>query len=287
MTGRHSGSRVTLTRRSIWRIRLARDTPRYLVSTAAIVGLAASARFALAPPAARVVRDGYGARPIQDRGAEGFAVLFARRYLTWSAAEPDANAQGLDSFAGGSMDGSLGLALPQRGEQRVEWAEVVQERTPSAETHVYTVATQLDSGSLVYLAVQVTRAPEGVLQLSSYPAFVGPPAAGPAQLPRLHEVGDPALTTVITRALRNYMAAAGGELAADLASGARVSLPTVALTLLTVRQIDWAPIGRSVLATVTAADARGGQYTLEYELDVAQQQGRWDVSALETDPNVD
>jgi hypothetical protein len=286
MTGGHSGAPVTLTRRSIWRIRLARDASRYLVSIAAIVGLAASTRFAVAPPAPRVVRDG-GARPIQDRGAEGFAVLFARRYLTWSAAEPEANARALDSFAGDSMDGSLGLVLPQRGEQRVDWAEVVQERAPSAGTHVYTVAAQLDSGSLVYLAVQVTRTPEGSIQLSSYPAFVGPPATGPGQIARLHEVGDPALTTVITRALRNYMAAAGGELAADLASWARVSIPTVALTLLTVRQIDWAPIGRSVLATVTAADARGGQYTLEYELDVAQQQGRWEVSALETDPNVD
>jgi hypothetical protein len=108
------------------------------VSAAAIMGLAASARFAVAPPTPRIVRDDSGARPAEDRGAEGFAVLFARRYLTWSAVEPDANVRGLASFAGSSMDGSLGPALPQQGEQRVEWAEVFQQRAPLAGVHVYT-----------------------------------------------------------------------------------------------------------------------------------------------------
>jgi hypothetical protein len=66
-----------------------------------------------------------------------------------------------------------------------------------------------------------------------------------------------------------------------------VTLPTVALTLLGVRSIDWAPVGRSVLATVTAADAGGAQYALAYELDVLRAQGRWEVSALETTPNLE
>ena len=41
---------VTITSRALWRIRLARELPRYLLCGASLAGLAASARFAIAPP---------------------------------------------------------------------------------------------------------------------------------------------------------------------------------------------------------------------------------------------
>jgi hypothetical protein len=40
-----------------------------------------------------------------------------------------------------------------------------------------------------------------------------------------------------------------------------------------------------VLATVAAQDARGVRYTLAYELDVLREQGRWEVSAVQMDPD--
>ena len=52
-----------------------------------------------------------------------------------------------------------------------------------------------------------------------------------------------------------------------------------------MQRLDWAPEGSSVLATVQAQDGRGVQYTLAYELDVVREQGRWEVSAVQMDPD--
>jgi hypothetical protein len=70
-----------------------------------------------------------------------------------------------------------------------------------------------------------------------------------------------------------------------LTSNARVSLPTAALSLESVQRLDWAAGGGAVLAVVQAQDARGARYTLAYELDVARVQGRWEVSAIQTNPD--
>jgi hypothetical protein len=122
--------------------------------------------------------------------------------------------------------------------------------------------------------------------LGGYPAFVGAPASAAAEVPaRLREVQEPALATVVERALRNYLDASAGELAADLTSGARVSLPEQPLSLQSVQHLNWGPGVSTVLASVQAEDGRGAQYTLDYELDVAREQGRWEVSAVQMDPD--
>jgi len=162
----------------------------------------------------------------------------------------------------------------------------VQAREPVRGDHVYTVAAQTNTGGLQYLTVGVTRTPDGSLSLSGYPAFVGAPSAVAARSPqRLREVTDPALATVVQRALRNYLAASSAELAADLVSGTRVSLPTSALSLETVQHLDWSTDGTSVLAAVQARDGRGVQYTLAYEVEVERAQGRWEIAAVQMDPD--
>jgi hypothetical protein len=277
---------VTIATRALWRIRLRRELPRYLVCALSAVGLVASARFAIAPPQPVLPAAAVREPTPTDPAAEAYAALFARRYLTWNAAEPQANARALEPFLGPGMEPDGGLELPASGEQRVEWVEVVQTREPAPAEHVYTVAAQTDTVGLVYLTVAVTRAGDGSLALAGYPAFVGAPAAGPAQIVgHLREVDDPALATVVQRVLRNYLAASSGELEADLASGARVSLPSLPLTVQSMQRLDWAPEGSAVLATVQAQDERGVQYTLAYELDVMREQGRWEVSAVQTDPD--
>jgi len=277
---------VSIRTRALWRIRLAHELPRYVLYAVSLAGLAASVRFTIAPPtpALPVAAEHQPAAP--DPAAEAYAVLFARRYLTWNAGEPQANVHALEPFLGPGMETAAGLQLPANGEQHVEWAEVVQARTPAPGEQVYTVAAQTDTAGLLYLTVPVAQTLAGGLALAGYPAFVGAPAAEPAQLPaHMREVSNPELATVVQRALRNYLAASSSELAADLSSGARVSLPSQPLTLESVQRLDWAQEGSAVVATVQAQDSRGVRYALAYELDVLHEQGRWEISAVQTDPD--
>ncbi len=46
--------------------------------------------------------------------------------------------------------------------------------------------------------------------------------------------------------MRNYLAGSAGELAADLTAGARVSLPSVVLTLESIQHLGWVESGRTV-----------------------------------------
>jgi len=284
-------AQVRIATRPLWRIRVAREWPRYLLSALAVAGLAASARFAIDPPRPATPRVTAPGPAPPDLAAEGFAVQFARSYLTWSAAEPQAHEAALAPFVGQGIDPDAGLQPPSSGEQRVEWAEVVQERelaSAGPAQHVYTVAAQTDEAGLQYLTVSVVRTAGGSLALGGYPAFVGAPASGPAQTgaqAHLREVGEPALATVVARALRNYLAASASELAADLTADAHVSLPTTALSLESVQRLNWAQGAGAVIAVVAAADARGAHYTLAYELDVARVQGRWEISAIQMDPD--
>ncbi len=281
--------RVTIARRPLWRIRLAQGLPRYVLYVLAVAGALASARFALDPPRATVAA--LLRRPAaEDLAAEGFATLFARAYLTWETQHPEAREHALAPFVGPGMDADAGLQPPAGGEQRVQWTQVVQQRFPLAGEIVYTVAAQTDTAGLLYLTVSVLRKPGGELALADYPAFVGPPASSPAHTDadgRLREVSDPELSTVVERVLRNYLAGSPSELAADLAPGARVSLPGIELELQSLQSLQWAPGAGAVLALVQAQDQRGATYTLAYELDVLRAQGRWEVSAIQMDPDAD
>ncbi len=189
-------------------------------------------------------------------------------------------------MAGSEVNTDAGLSLPAAGSQNVLWAEVVQARQLEGGGHVYTVAAQTDTSGVLYLAVGVLREANGALALAGYPAFVGAPAAEVSRPPaRAPEVTDGALVTVVERAMRNYLAASPGELAADLAKRARVAVPSLATTLASMQHLVWAPGRRSVVATVEARDARGTRYTLTYELDVALVEGRWEVAAIGMDPD--
>jgi hypothetical protein len=285
--GRASDARaVTITSAPLWRLRLARSLPRYVLCAAACAGLIASARFAVFPPRGGAAPTVARTPPPADRAAEGFAVLFARRYLTWDAAQPEAAERLLGPIVGSAMALDAGLTLPANGAQHVAWAEVVQQREQQPGAHVYTVAAQTDAAGLVYLAVGVTRVADGGLVLSGYPAFVGAPAHGAPQLPaHTPSVSDASLAAVVRRALRNYLAAAPEELAADLSEGAHVAVPGIPLTLETVQSLVWSGDRRSVVVVVQAHDARGTRYTLGYELDVVDVNGRWEVSAVEMDPD--
>jgi hypothetical protein len=275
---------VSVRATSVWRLRLARELPRYLLYALATAGLLASFRFAIAPPRPRIERATAPSSAPIDRAGEGFAALFARAYLTWDSAHPEAHRLALAPFLGSSMEPEVGSQPPESGEQAVLWAQVVQARS-MPHGRLYTVAAQTDASGLLYLTVPVARTPAGALALAGYPAFVGAPAFTSAVLAtHLSEVEDPALSTVATRSLRNYLSRSGTELAADLTTHARVTLPGAPLVLDSLQSLRWSSYGRSVIAVVQAHDERNAHYTLAYEIQVASVGGRWEVSAIQTNP---
>jgi hypothetical protein len=268
----------------MWRLRMARRISRYLLYATCIAGLLASARFAVDPPRAERQSIAAPALPSADPAAEGYATLFVRRYLTWEATQPQLSAQSLAPMIGAALAPGAGIVLPPSGAQHVLWAEVVQARTERTGAHVYTVAAQTDTAGLLYLTVGVEREADRSLAIAGYPAFVGAPQSGPARSSApATEVSDRALSAVVERGLRNYLAAAPEELAADLVSHAPIAVPRLDLTLESVQRLSWSSDRSSVLAVVQAHDARGVQYTLGYELDVADIEGRWEISAIQMD----
>jgi len=251
----------------------------------AVWGLIASARYAIDPPRAVVPPAPH--IETTDRAAEGYASLFARRYLSWNANEPEAYSHELEPFLGASTNAAGGVQLPRSGSQQVQWTQVVQSREVKAGEHVYTVAAQTDRSGLLYLTVSVIRQASGSLALAGYPAFVGAPASSALDNVTEHfkEVEEPALQIVVKRALRNYLDASASDLAADLTSEAQISLPGIELNLLSVSQLRWLPGHSSVFAVLSASDSRGATYTLDYELDVSHVQGRWEISAIQMNPD--
>ncbi len=222
-------AQVTLKAYPMWRLRLRRGLPRYLLVAVSAFGVLASARFAIAPPRSQGSPATSEPKPAPDLGAGAYAVQFTRRYLSWSG-DGTTPATGAEGASRG--DSETEAVVPGGVEQHVLWAEVVQAREPITGEHVYTVAAQTDSAGLLYLTVSVSRLADGVLALAGFPAFVGPPASLPAPTPpKEATVNEPALEVVLRRALANYLSDSGSELAADLAPGAQVSLPSNALTV--------------------------------------------------------
>jgi hypothetical protein len=266
----------------VWRLRADLSLTRWLLSAAAVCGIAATVRLTLAPPSAPRPRSPAG--PVMDLAAEGFAEQFARTLLTFDASHPDARRRALAAFAGAGLDPDTGLVPPPSGAQQVQWARVVQQRDPRPGEHVYTVATQTDQDGLLHLAVDVRRNRDGTLRLGGYPALVGAASSAPATRDpdeRLREVDDQGVSEVVARALRNYLAGDGDQLVADLAAGTAIALPGHPLRMTGLEILKWNRDGGSVIALV-GAGADGEEWTLRYELDIARHAGRWEISAIET-----
>jgi hypothetical protein len=266
-------------------IRVSAGLTRCVLYATATAGLAASARFAIAPPHPPVVPA--PAVEHRDLAAEGFASQLARGYLAFDGDSPDAHRAQLASFVGDQLDPDLGLRAPPGRVQRVRWTQVVQSRPGADGSRVYTVAAQTDRAGLLYLSVDVARGRDHALRLDGYPALVGAPLAATAAVApdgSLRQVADRGLRATCQRALRNYLARAGDNLNADLTSDAAIALPGLSLSLHRLTDLQWAPDGASVLASLEATDDDGVSYALRYELDVRRVDQRWEIAAIQTDP---
>lgn len=236
------------------------------------------------PPARVVVRERASDR--LDLPAAAYAERFARAFLSFSSTDPLTRERALAEFDGRSAGAtSEGYLAGGRGTRRVTQTQVVQAvAVPQGERYVVGADTVPDGR--MYLAVTVARDPGGALRVVGFPALVGAPLQGSAAPdPGGLEVDDDAVSAVVTRALRNYLAGRVGDLPADLTPEAVISVPAQTLRLLRVSELRWEQgVPDSVLATVEAADEHGSQLTLTYELALSRASSRWFVAGIHTNP---
>lgn len=281
-----SRSTVTASRRPLWMLRASGQVGRVAFAVLAIAGLASLWRTVSVPtPAQEVVR--FAAPSPPDVAGAGFAVTFAREYLTWRAADPGAHQRALAGLLGPTVDPDLGL-LPAAGtSERVLWTQVVDSGAAPGGgpgDRIYAVAVASQPGGLRYLSVPVARGASGALTLGGYPAFVGAPATAPFDGVGAGgaTVTDPGLLAVVARALRNYLTGATADLAADLVLGARVPSPPDRLALGQLQQVRWLAVPQLIVARVLATDRLGTQYTLGYRLGVTRAAARWEITSIQT-----
>src|SRR5262249_41368480 len=154
----------------------------------------------------------------------------------------------------------LGLQSPDGVTQRVLAARVVQDQPAISGARLLTVAVDTDRHGLLDVSVPVRRDAHGRVQLAGYPALIGPPATAAAAPPALRAVADRGVARAARRAVANYLARDAEDLQADLAPGARVALPALALAVEPAGD-DRDDVGIAgpggVLVTVRARDADG------------------------------
>jgi hypothetical protein len=273
-------SSAALERRSVRRARVAARAPRwgFLVAVAvlSLAGLVSIVRGA--PPSAGPAI----AKPASvddDVAVLGFAEAFARAYLAYDVADPEARVESLAPFVSGELDEQAAVGLPLEGRRRVTWTATLGQRPVGPGRVAVTVAVAVSGDPLLrLLAVTVARAPDGRLAVAQPPALIGAAGAPFVEAPDGVEVADGALRAVVERALGNYLAGARENLRADLVAGARMPVPRPALRLIELTDLIW--VGRdAIAATLLAEDRDGGVYTLRYELAV-RRRDRWYLAGL-------
>jgi hypothetical protein len=258
-----------------WRAR----GPRLLVAICVALLALAGLRVAIAPAPRVSVPARQAATPDLRVGA--FAEAFARAYLTWDPEHPERREERLARFLSRQVDVGAGMTPAAPRAQHVTWVAVVASRRIRSRTTV--VVAVETNGDVLHLAVPVEHDERGFLGVATYPALVGAPARSPdLSAPTEQDVEDPELRAVGERAVRNYLGGERRNLAADLADGAVVALPSRRLAVDSVDSITWAP-GRRVAVQVRASEAGGATWTLRYELAVVRRE-RWYVRALHVNP---
>lgn len=251
--------------------RIRARVPRYAFLAFVVLMCLAGIRSVLSPASPSVAPPASG--PPLDYAEQSYALAFSQVYLTYSSANPEEREAALVPFASSGFEIGAGFSPPQGGSQRVQWANIAQVQRPLLGGVVITVAAKLSTESQpVYLSVPVDRERGGAIYLAGYPSFVGPPLSTTRST--AEQGGEPVdeaeVSALVKRALANYLAGDAENLSADLADAATVTLPTTPLRLEGVDQLDWVEGagGGAVLATISATDARGGAYTLRYEVGV-------------------
>jgi hypothetical protein len=257
-------------RRTIRRSRLIARLPRHLATAALAVLVCLGLRSLILAPSPTTPPTPAAASV--DPPSEDLALRFARAYLAYDAADPGARAEALAPYLAGVDSGGAGFS-PTHGARQVLWEDVASDQPALQGGRVVTVAAQTtDSSVPIFLAVTVRHDLGRPLSVVGYPAIVGAPALDPRPAETARPaVEDPAVTEVVERVLRNYLAGSAPDLRADLTADAQVTLPTLALRVERVGPVEWIsrPGSGAVLATALAEGPEGAAWTLTYELGIA------------------
>jgi hypothetical protein len=255
--------------------------PRVLVSAVLVVLCVAGLRAILAGTDERAPAATPPPPPV-DLGAQGFAEGFVRSYLSWGSQTADEREHELAAYLPKSLDADGGLEPAEGTDQNVLWTTVTGVVREGRRSTVFVLADT--SNGQIHLAVPVQRDSHGFLFIADYPALLGaPPIQRDIQGEKGDEVEDRGLTTVVDRALTNYLAGAGENLRADLTPDAVVSMPAQHLRLVQAKQATWLVAGSSVELIVEATDASQDTWTLHYDVEV-QKTDRWYVRSIQHDP---
>jgi hypothetical protein len=275
-------ARVQISQRPLRRARLAGGAPRIALYALATV-LCASGIASIVRGHKTINEKFVSAGHSFDLAAAGYATEFARAYLTYNIARPGARTEALSRFTNAALDDEAGVT--PEGNQTVSWAEPMQEQAQPSGGELVTVAAQTSTAAAPqYLAVPVVRDASGALAISNYPAFVGPPTVAEGyEAASQQPVSDSSLTAMVTRVVTNYLDDDALDLQADLAPGAHVSLPTVALTVQHVTNVTWAHGTDTVEVDVVARNSAGTTFSLAYLIGVADRE-RWYATSIAVNP---
>jgi len=267
-------------REALWVVRLRARLPRLVLAVGVFVLCALGVRSLLASRVVPPTRPASAA--FSAVAVEGFAQRFARAYLSPDDRRGE-RARQLAALTTPSVD--LGGAALTRSPRQVPWTAVAGTQRTGPRRMIVLVEAPV-AGGVIDLAVPVAWDDEGRMVVPAAPALVGPPltattAAGAVE----RDVEDAQLRAVCERVVRNYLAADRQDLQADLAPGARVSLPALRLHLRSVEEVTWASPSR-VAVSVDAARPGGALAALRYELAVSRPAGRWLVESVVVDPTV-
>jgi len=271
---------VRVDREALWVVRFRARLPRLVLAAGVLVLCLVGVRSLLASPVvppARPARAAFSAVAV-----EGFAQRFARAYLSPDDRRRE-RARQLAALTSASVD--LGGAALTRSPRQVQWTVVAGTQRTGPRRMIVVVEAPV-AGGVVDLAVPVAWNAEGRMVVPTAPALVGPPltaTTSPGELER--DVEDSQLRAASERVVRNYLAGDRQDLQADLAPGARLSLPPQRLRVRGVQEVTWASPSR-VAVTVDAAQQGGGVAALRYELAVLRSGGRWLVKSVVVDPTV-
>jgi Conjugative transposon protein TcpC len=237
-------------------------------------------------------REGRGPAVVwPDDQARAFALDFARAYLGYSPADPDASARQLLPFVGAEVRDAIVPRFAQSGpRQVVENAVVARVARVNDRRALVTVAAWLAAEGDVdtrYLTVPVARDARGGLVVDDLPSFAAPPARGQASPPEsepLSGVARSQIEDVLERFFEAFLAGRSEDLEYLMPAGARTGALDRAHELVGVDSVaELGPAGgreRLVLATVRARDPQTrAVYALRYRVRLVRAD-RWYVVAV-------
>jgi hypothetical protein len=224
-----------------------------------------------------------------DDDARAFAADFARAYLSFSPNHADASARAVRAFAAPELADAIAPAYGERAlPQAVTSVMVARTARLDARHALVTVAATVEGApGTRYVTVPVARDGAGGLVVSDLPSFAAAPSRASLEPPATEPLAASeraAITPVVSRFLRAYLAGDASGLEYLVPAGVRIDAPAPGQQLVDVGELALAgpAAGRErlVLAAVRARDqVSGGVFSLRYRLRLVQRD-RWYVAAV-------